>query len=91
MKFLKPRAYKQDFTVPYTIYSLNFRTKKQVKERIDALSSSNAPSAPPKVQAHRSCPDGAVSNGVEHEMLATHGGNWEDVKELMVIENGKNT
>ena len=59
------------------------RAKEQVKERIEAITASlNAPSAPSEEEV-----DGLHQNG--HPADAELQTPWEDVKELLVLENCK--
>ena len=64
------------------------RAKEQVKERIDAITATtvlNAPSAPSEdVVDNLSQNVRHLANGVEPEAQGTP---WEDVKELLVLEN----
>ena len=84
---------KYSFGVTASFWSCFCRTKQQVQERVEALSAVNGPG--PSTTPASTCPehtshtDGAVCNGaMEQGVLPDQAGNWEDVKELMVIEYG---
>lgn len=70
-----------------------FRAKDQVKERIDALSASiNAPSAPSEDVVDTVNQNGHLTTEDQLEILSHDDGNpWEDVKELLVLEDSKYT
>ena len=63
-----------------------FSAKKEVQERIEVLSSQ-------KDSAASSSQESAMANGINHEVSvgsASPRSSWEDVQELMVLENGTN-
>ena len=68
-----------------------FRAKDQVKERIEALSASiNAPSAPSEDVVDSLSQNGHLTTEEELEILSHDEGTpWEDVKELLVLEDSK--
>ena len=68
-----------------------FRAKDQVKERIHALSASiNAPSAPSEDVVDTVNQNGHLTTEDQLEILSHDDGNpWEDVKELLVLEDSK--
>ena len=68
-----------------------FRAKDQVKERIDTLSASiNAPSAPSEDVVDTVNQNGHLTTEDQLEILSHDDGNpWEDVKELLVLEDSK--
>ena len=83
----------ENLCITYTksIYFIFFRAKDQVKERIDTLSASiNAPSAPSEDVVDTVNQNGHLTTEDQLEILSHDDGNpWEDVKELLVLEDSK--
>ena len=73
------------------LFNYFFRAKDQVKERIDTLSASiNAPSAPSEDVVDTVNQNGHLTTEDQLEILSHDDGNpWEDVKELLVLEDSK--
>lgn len=77
--------------IPKAFILYFFRAKDQVKERIDTLSASiNAPSAPSEDVVDTVNQNGHLTTEDQLEILSHDDGNpWEDVKELLVLEDSK--